>query len=198
MDGKKIRGWISKLTDWLRVERRLEQMRERCRQQCLEMEKKWEKLHEEALAARDGMRARCDQWEKMAEEQRERANQFEAKYGQTLEQLLELKALAKELEQRSEYFCRPSIVMRSEAEQARKNLERLLVLAGLDEKNPLWQVILSYADEHEQTERETALKPDMADTQRQYNAGRAASAYDFALALRDLYREAQLEARKRS
>jgi len=82
------------------------------------------------------------------------------------------------------------------ADQGRKDLERLMVLAGLDENNPLWQVVLSYADEHERTEREVALKPDMANEQRQYNAGRAASAYDFALGLRDLFVKAQQQAKK--
>ena len=81
-------------------------------------------------------------------------------------------------------------------EKERKDLERLMVLAGLDEKNPLWQVVLSYADEHELNEREVALRPDLTDGQRQYNAGRAASAYDFAQGLRDLFVKAQQQAQK--
>lgn len=92
------------------------------------------------------------------------------------------------------YQRTPAIV--TEAEKRRADLQRLMVLAGLSKDNPLWQAILSYADEHERTEREVALRPDLNNEQRQYNAGRAASAYDFATALRDLWVKAQLEARK--
>lgn len=153
----------------------------------------WEKCYEEACAGRDAMRERCDQWEEAADEQRARTKKFEASE-QGL--IIERNELLRRIE--ALYYQRPGIVADGKPEQERRNLERLLVLAGLDEKNSLWQVVLSYADEHERTERETALKPDLADAQRQYNSGRAASAYDFAIALRDLYREAQLEAKKRS
>jgi len=94
-----------------------------------------------------------------------------------------------------ELYIRVPSFVKDRPDQARKDLERLLVLAGMEEKNPLWQVVLSYADEHERTEREVALKPDLANEQRQYNAGRAASAYDFALGLRDLFVKAQQQAR---
>jgi hypothetical protein len=92
------------------------------------------------------------------------------------------------------YARTPAIV--SEAQQRRANLERLLVLAGLADDNPLWKVMLSYADEHARNELQVALGPGMSDADRQYNAGRAASAEDFATALRDLRMKAELEAKK--
>jgi len=84
----------------------------------------------------------------------------------------------------------------TEAEQQRANLERLLALAGVADSNPIWKTLLSYADEHASNEQEAALRPELGDAQRHYNAGRAASALDFALALRDLRTQANLEARK--
>lgn len=92
------------------------------------------------------------------------------------------------------YQRTPAIV--SELEMKRSNLERLLVLAGMAEDHPLWRVVLSYADEHERNEKEAALRPDLTNEQRQYNAGRAASAYDFATGLRDLRVRAEEEAAK--
>jgi hypothetical protein len=92
------------------------------------------------------------------------------------------------------YARSPAIV--TEVQRRRANLERLLVLAGLADDNPLWKVVLSYADEHARNELQVALGPGMSDADRQYNAGRAASAEDFATALRDLRVKAELEAQK--
>ncbi len=92
------------------------------------------------------------------------------------------------------YFQTPRIL--TEVEQQRVNLERLLALAGIGDSNPVWKTLLSYADEHAGNEQEAALRPELGDAQRHYNAGRAASALDFALALRDLRLQANLEARK--
>lgn len=93
------------------------------------------------------------------------------------------------------YLRMPAIV--TEAQQKRANLERLMALAGMSDEQPLWKVMLSYADEHAHNELMIALQPGLSDAERQYNAGRAASAEDFALGLRDLRVVAELEARKR-
>jgi hypothetical protein len=71
-----------------------------------------------------------------------------------------------------------------------------MVLGGLGEQDPLWRTVLSYADEHAQNERDAALVPELTDGDRQYRAGRAASAEDFCTALRALRIKAQQEARK--
>ena len=92
------------------------------------------------------------------------------------------------------FFQSPRIL--TEVEQQRANLERLLALAGVGDSNPVWKTLLSYADEHAANEGESALRPDLTDAQRHYNAGRAAGALDFALALRDLRTQANLEAKK--
>jgi len=81
-------------------------------------------------------------------------------------------------------------------ERKRQDLQRLMVLAGLRADDPLWTTVLSYADEHVSNELEASLMPDLTDAQRQFRAGRAASALDFATALRDLRVKAQAEARK--
>ena len=91
-------------------------------------------------------------------------------------------------------FATPAIL--SEAEQNRADLERLLALAGIGNENPVWKTLLSYADEHARNEQEAALRPDLPDSVRQYNAGRAASALDFAMALRDLRAQAEIKAKK--
>lgn len=92
------------------------------------------------------------------------------------------------------YFRMPVIV--SDAQQKRADLERLLALAGVSDSNPIWKTVLSYIDEHARTEQEFALGPDLPDSVRQYNAGRAASALDLAMALRDLKVQANLQAKK--
>jgi hypothetical protein len=71
-------------------------------------------------------------------------------------------------------------------ERARADLERLMVLAGTRQEDPLWKTVLSYADEHARNERDAALAPALTDGERQYRAGRAAGAEDFATALRAL------------
>lgn len=92
------------------------------------------------------------------------------------------------------YFRSPAIV--TEAQQKRENLERLLALANVPDSHPVWKTLLSYADEHARNEQEAALRADLPDSVRQYNCGRAASALDFAMALRDLRTEATLAAKK--
>lgn len=76
----------------------------------------------------------------------------------------------------------------------RNDLERMMVLAGRAEDDPLWKVVLFFADEHARNELLSALGPNLPDGVRQYNAGRAASAEDFASALRDLRVKAQMQA----
>ena len=90
------------------------------------------------------------------------------------------------------YFRAPGMV--TEAQQKRENLERLMALAGIEDSHPVWKTLLSYADEHARNEQEGALRADLTDSVRQYNAGRAASALDFAMALRDLRAQAAIEA----
>lgn len=229
--GKVVEGCRVKVAGWLRGKALMPE--EVTWRKLLEAtEKKWEKIYETACLGRDGLRQRCDQWEQMAGEQRERASKAEGQVetlrkdllrvceeGLTLKEKLErvgherecLKRQGEAWEQRHTelYQRRPSITANSsETQQARKDLERLLVLAGMPESNPIWQTVLSYADEHERTEREAALRPEaypagatypgraMTDGERHYNVGRAGSAYDFALALRDLWVKAQVEAGK--
>lgn len=91
------------------------------------------------------------------------------------------------------YARTPAIV--SEVGQKRVNVERLLVLAGLAEDDPLWMTVLGYADEHARNELQMALRPGLSDGDRQFNAGRASGAEDFASALRDLRLKAETEAR---
>lgn len=92
------------------------------------------------------------------------------------------------------YFRTPRIL--TAAEETRQNLERLLALANTPDSNPIWKTLLSYADEHANNEQESAIAANLTNESRQYNAGRAASALDFALALRDLRAQANLQARK--
>jgi hypothetical protein len=92
------------------------------------------------------------------------------------------------------YFARPRIL--SDAEQKRANVERLMELAGVTPDTAWWKTILSYADEHASNAQIDALLPDLPDSVRQYNAGRAAGALDFAQALRDLRLEAVQQAKK--
>lgn len=92
------------------------------------------------------------------------------------------------------YHVKPRIL--TEAERGRANVQRLLALGGVPSSHPIWQTVLSYADEHAANEQEAALRPDLINDVRQYNAGRAAAALDFALALRELHVKAQIEAAK--
>lgn len=101
----------------------------------------------------------------------------------------ELAAIQARLYQRT-----PRIV--TEEAQKRANLERLMALADVGTDHPVWNVVLSYLDEHEQNEMEAALRSDLDDAGRHYNAGRAASARDLATALRQLQLQAETEARK--
>jgi hypothetical protein len=87
---------------------------------------------------------------------------------------------------------RPSLTTSTE-EQNRLNLERMLALAG-GSQNPIFKAVLGYADEHARNEHEMALLPNLNNEQRQFNAGRSASAYDFAFALRDLQAKAEKRA----
>lgn len=93
------------------------------------------------------------------------------------------------------YFVTPRIL--TEAQQSRADLERLLTLADIHDEHPVWKTLVSYVDEHARNEQEAALAPNLSNDIRQYNAGRAAGALDFAVALRELRQHAQMEARKR-
>ncbi len=97
--------------------------------------------------------------------------------------------------ERQQLYARTPRIL-TEKDRARADLDRLMVLAGLAAENPLWNVVLSYADEHARNELEVALRPGLSDADRQYNAGRAASADDFATALRDLRLAAEKRAAK--
>jgi hypothetical protein len=77
-------------------------------------------------------------------------------------------------------------VLLSQSQQQHADLQRKLILSGINDDHPLWKTILSYADEHARNELQVALMPGLNDGERHYNAGRAASADDFATALRDL------------
>ena len=90
-------------------------------------------------------------------------------------------------------FDGPLVV--SAAEQKRQDLERVLALAGAAE-HPIFKAVLGYADEHARNEHETALAPNLSNEQRQFNAGRSAAAYDFAIALRQIQAQAETRARK--
>lgn len=92
------------------------------------------------------------------------------------------------------YYVAPKVL--TEAEEKRQNLERLLVLADIGDANQLWKTVLSYADEHAGNEQVGALAANVSPDLRAYNAGRAASALDFAQALRDLRTKAIAEAKK--
>ena len=93
----------------------------------------------------------------------------------------------------SNIFRRPLVM--SQAEQRREELERVLALAGAAE-HPLFKAVLGYADEHARNEHETALVPNLTNEQRQFNAGRSAAAYDFAIALRQIQAAAEAKANK--
>ena len=86
----------------------------------------------------------------------------------------------------------------TEAQQKRANLDRLMVLAGVSDTDPVWNAILSYADEHARNELQVALQHNLSDGQRQFEAGRAASASDWASALRDLKVLAEQYARSKT
>jgi hypothetical protein len=88
---------------------------------------------------------------------------------------------------------RPLVI--SDVEAKRAEAERLLALAGAAE-HPIFQAVLGYADEHARNEHEMALQPNLTNEQRQFNAGRSAAAYDFALALRQIQANAEANARK--
>lgn len=96
---------------------------------------------------------------------------------------------------RKEIYARtPRIV--TETAKNRANMERLMALADLGADHPVWNVVLSYVDEHEQNEMDVALAAGLDDGARQFNTGRAASARDLAFALRDLRIKAETEARR--
>jgi hypothetical protein len=88
-------------------------------------------------------------------------------------------------------YAKPLVV--SAAGQRREDLERTLALAGASE-HPIFKAVLGYADEHARNEHETALAPNLSNEVRQFNAGRSAAAYDFAIALRQLQAAAESRA----
>lgn len=83
----------------------------------------------------------------------------------------------------------------SREQRQREEIERTAALANATE-HPIYKAILSYADEHARNEHEAALAANLTNEQRQYNAGRSASAYDFALALRELQARAAARVEK--
>jgi hypothetical protein len=87
------------------------------------------------------------------------------------------------------YYQRPAFL--TGKQQRIADDQRLKILAGYADTDPLWQTILSYVDEHHKNEIENSLSPKLSDSERQYAAGRAASAYDLAMALRDLKSKAK-------
>lgn len=136
-------------------------------------------------------------WKPFREAQESSERRWERSYEEACQRADKLREnMANELRGRLEalYYRRPGIVV-GKPDQARRDLERLMVLAGMDERNALWQTVLSYADESEQDERKEALGPNLSNDARTYNNGRAAHAYDFATALRELYAEAQRKAK---
>lgn len=110
--------------------------------------------------------------------------------------LFDLRRRVRELEERLARVYERTPALVTEAQQKRANLERLMVLAGLGEKDRLWQTVLSYADEHARNLRMEALGHGLADGERQFAAGRASGAEDFCCALRDLRLAAEKEAAK--
>ena len=90
-------------------------------------------------------------------------------------------------------FNRPLVV--SANEQKREDVARLLALAGSTD-HPIYEAVLGYADEHARNEHESVLAPNLSNEVRQFNAGRSASAYDFAIALRQIQERAEMQARK--
>jgi hypothetical protein len=102
------------------------------------------------------------------------------------------KKSAKQLSDKPGYFRTPRIL--TDAERNRQDLERMMALAGIPLDQGVLKIFVSYADEHAANEQESALRPDLTDSQRQYNAGRAASALDFATAIRELHAQAQRKA----
>jgi hypothetical protein len=91
-----------------------------------------------------------------------------------------------QLSERLEAVYQRTPAMVSKADQDLFDKERLMVLAGFADDHSLWTTVLSYLDEHERIEIDHALKANLSDADRHYNAGRAASASDLANLLRDL------------
>lgn len=127
---------------------------------------------------------------------RVKAKQLQAEIDSRISCHQELSTLNSQLSTRlaAVYQRTPEFV--SERAKKHADAQRLLVLAGLSEEDPLWKVVLSYADEHARNERQVAFGPGLDDGQRQYNAGRGASAEDFCAALRDLRVMAVQQARE--
>lgn len=71
----------------------------------------------------------------------------------------------------------------TELEARQAELERVLALADAD-SSPIFKAVLALIDEHVSNEHEAALQPNLSNEVRQFNAGRSASAYDLAHALR--------------
>jgi hypothetical protein len=91
---------------------------------------------------------------------------------------------------------RPELYHRTPAastadEKNHANLRRWVTLKGTAADDPLWRAVLELADEHERNARDAALRPGLSDGERQYGAGYAAAADDFATNLRDQKAEAE-------
>lgn len=72
------------------------------------------------------------------------------------------------------------------ARQDELDRRRSMILATLSDEDPTLYVLLSLIDEHESNEMDMGLKMGLSDGDRQYHAGRAASARDLAMAIRDV------------
>lgn len=68
--------------------------------------------------------------------------------------------------------------------ERRVQTQRTLALAGITDEHPVWQAVLALADENARNMRSVAFRPALADGVRQFNAGGAANAEEFAGQLR--------------
>lgn len=157
---------------------------------------KLEQAYEECNQVNFTLTRKIQELHGQSERAEKRAEEAERQHGLAQELNVGLGKENYELRRRLEGVYQRTPALVTEAQQRRGNMERLLALGGVAEDHPVWRMVLSYVDEHERNERLTALGPDLGDAARQYNAGRAGSAFDLASALRDLHYQAQIEARK--
>ena len=91
----------------------------------------------------------------------------------------------KSIFQKSSERIRRRHPVQTSPERAHAELQRDIALAGISEIHPLWQAVLSLADEHAAGETAAALAPNLTSEQRHYAAGAAATAEYLAQMLRD-------------
>lgn len=107
-----------------------------------------------------------------------------------------LLADCRDLQRRLEAVYQRTPAFVSEAQSKNANAQRMMVLAGVADDNPLWRTILSLIDEHERNQFDAVMPPNLDDANRHYNAGRCADAHDLASALRDCLQLARQQAKK--